>query len=326
MHNYTDNIHELEHSAKIPFGDIFDYRHSPISEIYERFFQFCQENLTNQCNEYNIQPAKFYFRTEYGINARAGVLNGYFIIGVNMQTIHSLYDLFYEKNGIFETDHYLSNNYKDVVNKFDVPVGHLMFQLATLFTYYHELGHLIQKSPILPLWLSEQYIDKNNEVFSIERHVLELDADINAAHSICFHLIEYLKKLNPEDRTQENLYKILSIGIASIFSYFLLYFQDTKNIYYKKYTHPHPLVRISYIVDCFIRVAEINLPSDFLINLEKTLKEGFRISDIFFRTVLSSNLVDDFGKLLLTESNNIEMYINELLNIAEKMPYLVKNR
>lgn len=326
MYNYTDNVHELEHSAKIPFGDIFDYQDSPIIEIYERYFQFCQENLTTECNDYDIQPAKFYYRTEYGINARAGIQNGYSIIGVNMQTIHSLYDLFYEKNDIFETDEYLSINYAELVKKFDVPVGHLMFQLATLFTYHHELGHLIQKSPNLSLWLTEQNVDTTKDEFSIDRHILELDADLNAAHSICFHLIEYLKKLEPKDRTQENLQKILSIGVASIFSYFLLYFQDAKSIYYKEHTHPHPLVRISYIVDCVIRVAEINLPPGFKIDLGNTLKEGFIISDTFFRNVLNSTLVDDFGKHFLAESKNIEAYVNELLGVAEGMPNLVKNR
>ena len=326
MYNYTDIAYELEHSANIPIGDIFDYQYSPICDIYEQYFQYCQENLTTQCQEYDIQPAKFYFRTEYGINARAGIQNGYSIIGVNMQTIHSLYDLFYEKNKIFEIDEYLSINYGDLVKKFDIPVGHLMFQLATLFTYHHELGHLIQKSPTLPFWLTEQYINTTKDEFSIHRHILELDADLNASHSICFHLIEYLKKLEANERTQQNLQKILSIGVASIFSYFLFYFEKEKNIYYKEHTHPHPLVRISYIVDCVIRVAAINLPSDFKIDLGNTLKEGFIISDTYFKIALNSNLVDSFGKDFLKESRHIEEYINELLKIAENMPNLVKNR
>jgi hypothetical protein len=326
MYNYTDNVHELEHSAKIPFGDIFDYQYSPMSEIYERYFQFCQENLTTKCNDYNIQPAKFYYRTEYGINARAGIQNGYSIIGVNMQTIHSLYDLFYKKNDIFEIDEYISNNYGELVKKFDVPVGYLMFQIATLFTYHHELGHLIQKSPNLSLWLSEQYVDTTIDEFSIDRHILELDADINAAHSISFHLIEYFKNLNPKDRIQENLQNILSIGMASIFSYFLLYFQKEKRIYYKEKTHPHPLIRISYIIDYIIRIAEINLPPDFKINKVNTLKEGFTISSSLYKNALNPTLLDEFEKVFFEESNNIEAYINELLELSKDILNLVKNR
>lgn len=325
-YNYEENIEVLSQSAGIPLNDIFDFEYSPIKQIYERYFQFCQENLSEECAEYDIRPARFYFRAVYGINARAGKHNGYSIIGVNMQTVHSLYDLFYEKNDIFETDDYLNENYKSLIDNFDVPVGHLMFQLATLFTFYHERAHLIQKSPILELWVSEQIEEMVDDEFSIERHVLELDADLDAAHLICFHLIEYWKKLSPENRTQANLQKIFSVGVASVFSYFLLYFKESMEVYYNQHTHPHPLVRISYIVDCFIRVAEINLPNDFILDLRTTLREGFVISDIFYKSVFQSNLVEDFASHFMAESGNIENYVNELLGVGEGMPNLLKNR
>lgn len=325
-YNYSDIIEELKANAQVPSGDIFEYDFSEIKEIYQRYFQFCQENLTEECSDFEIQPAKFYYRSEYGINARAGLQNGYFIIGVNMQTIHSLYDLFYEKNDIFETDPFLLENYKKLTDKFDVPVGHLMFQLATLFTFYHERAHLIQKSDLLSTTLFEQPTPIDGQAFSIERHVIELDADLDAAHKICFHLIEYFKKLETDDKTSENLQKILSLGVASVFSYFLLYYKDDVKVYYKKYTHPHPLVRISYIVDCFVRVAEINLPGDFKIDLGKTIRDGFAIADIFYNSVLNIELVEGFAAQFMNESKNVEEYVNELLGTGEGMAYLVKNR
>lgn len=325
-YKYTDTIEELKAKALVPVGDIFEYEFSEIKDIYQGYFQFCQENLTEECNDFDIQPAKFYYRTEYGINARAGLQSGYFIIGVNMQTIHSLYDLFYEKNDIFETAPFLLENYKKLIDKFDVPTGHLMFQLATLFTFYHERAHLIQKSDLLSTTLFEQPTATNEHEFSIERHVIEMDADLDASHNICFHLVEYFKKLDPNDKTSENLQKILSLGIASIFSYFLLYYKDSMKIYYKEYTHPHPLVRISYILDCFVRVAEINLPGDFKIDLRKTIREGFIITDTFYRTVFSIELVDGFAGQFMNESGIVELYVNELLEVGEGMAYLVKNR
>lgn len=325
-YNYTDIIDDLKDNAKVPIGDIFEYEFSEIKDIYQRYFQFCQENLTEECDEFDIQPAKFYYRTVYEINARAGLQNGYFIIGVNMQTIHSLYDLFYEKNNIFESDLFLLENYKELTDKFDVPAGHLMFQLATLFTFYHERAHLIQKSDLLAASLFEQPMPTNQNEFSIERHIIELDADLDAAHKICFHLIEYLKKLNANDRTPENLQKILSLGVASIFSYFLLYYKEKVKMYYKEFSHPHPLVRITYIVDCFVRVAEINLPGDFKIDLGKTIREGFIITDTFYKSVLNIELVEGFAEQFMSESKNVEVYVNELLGVGEEIEYLVKNR
>jgi len=325
-YNYADTIEELKANAKVPAGDIFEYEFSEIKDIYQLYFQFCQENLTEECNDFDIQPAKFYYRTEYGINARAGFQNGYFIIGVNMQTIHSLYDLFYEKNDISETAPFLLENYKELTDNFDVPTGHLMFQLAALFTFYHERAHLIQKSDLLSTTLFEQPIPTNEQGFSIERHVIELDADLDAAHKICFHLVEYFKKLDANDKISENLQKILSLGVASIFSYFLLYYKEGVKVYYKEYTHPHPLVRISYIVDCFVRVAEINLPEDLKVDLGKTIREGFIIADTFYKSVFNIELVEAFSGQFMNESKNVELYVNELLGIGEGMAFLVKNR
>lgn len=325
-YNYTEIIDDLRARAQVLTGDIFEYEFSEISDIYERYFQFCQENLTEECDEFDIQPAKFYYRSEYGINARAGLQNGYFIIGVNMQTIHALYDLFYERNNIFETDPFLLDNYKELTDKFDVPPGHLMFQLATLFTFYHERAHLIQKSDLLPTSLFEQPTKTNTQDFSIERHVIELDSDLDTAHKICFHLVEYFKKLNANDRAVENFQKILSLGVASVFSYFLLYYKEDVKVYYKEYTHPHPLVRISYIVDCFVRVAEINIPEDLKIDLGKTIRDGFSIANTFYKSVFKIELVERFAAQFMEESNDVEVYVNELLGVGEGMPYLVKNR
>jgi hypothetical protein len=312
--------------AKIPVSDVFDYEESPIKELYDKYFQFCQENLSEKCKEHAIQPAKFYYRNEYGINARAGMLNGYFIIGVNMQTIHLLYQFFYVKNDTFESDEHLVGTYSELSTKFDVPAGHLMFQLAILFTFYHERAHLIQKSPNLMLGLSEKLDDSDQREFVIGRHILELDADLDAAQEICFHLFDYWKKLKQLDRTENNLQKILSLGIASIFSYFLLYFDRSMKIYYDQHTHPHPLVRITYIVDCFIDVAQKNAPIGFSLDARATLREGFVVSEVFSQNVFQANIVQDYADQFKTEGKNIENYVNELLSEAERIPNLVKNR
>lgn len=325
-YNYQKNIKELNELAKIPVTDFFDYTDSRIKLLYEKYFQFCQENLSEKCVEYAIQPAKFYYRSEFGVNARAGLLNGYFVIGVNMQTIHELYQCFYERNNIFEDDERLIKNYGHLSSKFDVPPGHLMFQLAILFTFYHERAHLIQKSPILSLGLSEtlgQSIPKDQVIL---RHILEMDADIDAAQQIYFHLFEYWKKLKPEDRTQDNLQKIISLGVASVFSYFLLYFDRKIKVYYDQYSHPHPLVRITYIVDCFIRVTEMHVPKGFNLDLRATLREGLVVSDIFSGNVFQANIVQDYANEFKTEGKSIENYVNELLHIADGIPNLVKNR
>ncbi|MBT1695921.1 hypothetical protein KK083_03470 [Fulvivirgaceae bacterium PWU4] len=325
-YSYRDNIAELTDKAKIDISDIFDYESSPIKELYEKYFQFCQENLAEHCNDFNISPAKFYYRPEFGINARAGRVNGYFVIGVNMGTVHSLYDLFYQKNTIFQSHDLLLKNYGGLIEKFDVPVGHFMFQFGILFTYYHERAHLIQTSPLLANWFSEQSGNGPHNTFSIERHILEMDADIDAAQHICFHLIEYWKKLNTEDRTEDNIQKILSIGVASIFSYFLLYYKQGIKIYYRQHTHPHPLIRLSYIVNCLSQVAKINLPLSFQLDQNAMSQNGIVIADLFYKEVFHSSRVGNALAQSTSEGRNIQEYVNELLQLAGAFPNLVMKR
>lgn len=330
MANYEYKLitEEIINNAGIPPADVFDYKDSPIQAVFARYFQFCQENLTERNNEFDIQPAKFYFRTQLSVNASAGLTpTNYYIVRVNMGTLVKLYDLFYEKNSIFDEAEELSA-YELLNKNLDAPLGYLMFQLSSLFTYYHELAHLIQKSPTLPLWIDESYILPEGGNYNADSHVKEFDADLNGAHLICFHLIEYWKKQKPELRTQESFQMLLSIGGASILSYFLLLPNADRDIYYKDFTHPHPFVRIAYIVDCFIKVAEINLPEEMQVNLNATqiTSESFKIADNFFKRVLNNDKIQTFGAVFLTESANIKTYVTELIELSKADITLVRNR
>ncbi len=326
MHDYHKIIEELKSKAGVPADDIFEFDNSNLKDIFLNYFEYCQENLINHCTKYSIQPARFYYRNYYEINARAGISNGYFIIGVNMGTVQEIYSLFYDNNNIFEQDENLSPTFGTLGTVINIPLGFFMFQLATLFTYHHELAHLIQKSDILKTGITEQYVYQANPEFSIERHILEFDADLHGANATCTQILVQFKLLSIENQTEENLAKLLSMGIASIFSYFLLFFNDSEKIYYKEYTHPHPIVRISYVLDCFIRVAQENLPINNKIRPEPLLKLCFIISDIFFKTTLEKDAVKSFRIHLLNESFIIENYVNELLSTSKEMKNLVMNR
>ena len=328
MHDYNKVIQELIRLGIIDSSEIFDYEFSPLKEIYQNYFDYCQENLLNHCHEYNIQPARFFFSNNYGVNAKAGLIKDYFVIGVNMDTIHTAYELFYEQNNIFDENPILSEMFLELSDKLDVPFGFLMFQMTTLFTYHHELAHLVQKSSLLETGFHEQYGIGHEIEYSIEKHVLEFDADIQGANAICFQLLEYFKKLPNEDQTIKNLSKLMSLGITSIFSYFLICFNKTKNLYYKKFSHPHPLIRICYVLDCFVAVVEENFPfKNVKLKPENLIRFGFSISDIFFRSKTQyQHLTGEFQSQFIDKTDGIEYYINELLEYSKTMKNLMINR
>lgn len=328
-YDYTKISEELVNEAQISKNDIFEFEYGELKPIFASFFKFCQENLSERCDRYNIQPAKFYYSNEYSVNASAFSTTGerpYYIIRMHMGTIVRLYHLFYDKNDIFDTDNDL-RSYQPLIEPLKIPLGLLMFQLVQLFTYYHELTHLIQKSPLLSLGLTEaQNADEEN--YSLDKHILELDADLNAAHFVCFHILEFWRKQKKEFQVQENLEKLLAIGTASVLSYFLLLAPLTQNIYYKKFSHPHVFIRIAYIIDCFVDVASANLRPEKMEKLDSSriVKAGFLLADKFFKSVLKVNRIETFSEQYFSEMEKIKNYANELLHLSTGYPNLYMNR
>ncbi len=327
MNDYQKICKELIEKNVIAANDIFEYEYSPLKDIYNNYFEYCQGYLVNYCQDYNIQPARIYFRTEFGVNARAGILKDYFVIGINMETIQKTYDLFYEKNDIFDDNQVLPEAFNDLFKLINVPLGFLMFQLSTLFTFHHELAHLVQKSPLLSTELTEQYNRITNYQFTIERHVLEFDSDYHGADAICAQLIAHFNKLSSENQNLKNLSLLLSMGIASMFSYFLLFFNGDTKIYYREFSHPHPTIRICYVIDRFIDAAITNLPFSVKINREKLTELGFIISDVFLKSQLKSNeTLREFKKQFLEHYDGIQNYSNELVEHSITMKNLMTNR
>lgn len=327
MTEYQKICKELIEKHIIEADDIFDYEYSPLKDIYSNYFEYCQVYLINYCQEYNIQPARIYFHNDFSVNARAEISNDYSIIGINMGLVQGTYDLLYEKNDIFEKSQDLPETFAEVSKLINIPLGFLMFQLTTLFTFHHELAHLVQKSPLLTTELTEQYNRNGTLQFTIEKHVLEFDSDNHGADAICGQLIEHFNRLSPENQTLKNLSVLLSMGIASMLSYILLFFKGDTKIYYKESSHPHPTIRICYIIDRFINTAITNLPVSIKINQEILTRLGLQISNVFLKFQPKSNeVLGEFRQQFLEHYPAIQNYSNELLEYSRAMKNLMINR
>jgi hypothetical protein len=275
----------------------FYYDGIPLEPVFEMYFQFCQENLVRKGNEYKIDPARIFIRNHRGVNAFATTHNGYYIVGVNAGTLINLYYFFDSKDELFDSPSLsFLNNLNTQLKTIDAPIFYLMQQFCNQFTYYHELGHLIQRSPELQMIIEEQYFSPTSKcVFSPERHVYEFDADIHGSEHIAFHVLQFWDKQGPGIRTAENLSHLISIAVAAIFSYFLKLMAGHDKMYYAETCHPHPLVRLAYIIDSFIQTIEGNPKSNVQINSNKIIQESFNILDVMFKAD-GSNQVEVFVK------------------------------
>lgn len=327
MKNYNEVIEKLIKKNIIGKNEFFDFENADLANEFEKYFDYCQTELEFYSLKYHISPAFIYFSLHFDVNARATLTQGVFLIEINMGTIQETYNKFYKNNLIFEQHISLSVGFKDLSTKIGVPINYLMFQLSTLFTFHHEAAHLVQFSYNDEKNFSEQYEQQSKNEFNFRNHILEYDADMHGASAVCSYVLEHFNRLQFKNQTKKNLLLLLSIGITSIFLYLLIYLDSTTKIYYRKFSHPHPLIRISYVIDCVMEVAKNNLPMKVSINKEKLMKLSFMIAEIYTQTQPNSNdLIQIFKESLLAKFESIEQYANEIVEHSIKMDNLIINR
>lgn len=325
MYNYKTLTDQLIAAGIIDQTDIYDYTADELSIVFDRYFQYCQKALTEHSLEFDIQPSQFYFKNDFTINAAAGKIQDHYIIRVNMGLIVTLYTKFYAENDLFDRDE-SKEIYRILMSSFDVPMGYIMFQMATYITFYHEQAHLIQKSPLLNHFLSEYNSVPNISNYSSLKHSLEFDADLHAAHCLIFVLKEYWQKLPQQYHNADYANELLALAFGSAFTYMMHLEESYSNIYYKEGTHPHPIIRITYILDVMIGVAELNF-DNIKLDSKKILSQGFKITSSYCEVGQQRDMVNTYAQMLYNEYPNIENFINNVL-IPESnvVPYLIKNR
>jgi len=322
---YKQVVQEIVALAGIPESDTFDFSKNDPYGVVESYFQFCQLDLTTKNEAYDIQPARIYIRANMEVNAAAKKCNDYYIMRVNFGTILSMFRLYTDRREVFNGEQL--SDFKHLHEQLDASLDYLLFQVSTQFTYYHEKGHLIQASPINEIWLQESYVEltPEQEPFSLQRHLYEFDADLHASTLIGFHLLQYWRKQSAELQTDENLNLIISLGTAAVLSYFIFLQQKYLKIYYEASTHPHPLIRISYILDNLVKAVEGNLNRKIL-NSNIITANAFRITDALFN-VSGDQWVRNFGTLFLQERDRIKQYIQGVLwENAQAVPELTIHR
>jgi hypothetical protein len=293
VHNYKDIAEEIVKNVGIKPDDVFYYDGIPLEPVFEMYFQFCQENLRIKSNEFGIEPARIFIRNHRGVNAFATKHKDYYIVGVNAGTLINLYYFFDNKDELFDgPDLAFLNNLNKHLKTLDSSIFYLMQQFCNQFTYYHELGHLIQRSPELQNSIEELYFSPGSEcVYSPEKHVYEFDADIYGSEHIAFHVLQFWEKQNSAETC-----------------------------------HPHPLVRIVYIIDSFIQTIQGNAKSKVNINSNKIIQDSFKMLDVLFKAD-GSKQVEVFMELFWKEKENINAYIRgKIFSLVDKMPELAYNR
>lgn len=321
MKRYSENIEILKSIfKKYDYLDESQIENYIDENFYKDYFVFCQDNLEQQQINFDFKSAIFYFRNNDSLNACAMKCNNHYAINICYYYFQTLKTRLIDDNFIFENIDFAQklSNLTQIVPIDKIKL--LMFQCSTIFTYYHELGHLIQFKNKGDIHLSE---NNKNEIFKLQNHIYEFDADLNGAQFVFFHIAEYIENLSI-NKNKQLVEDIISLSLSSILISRLLleeFKSDSKfeAVYFYEKSHPHSLVRTIYILEHFM----LNISEDFpeiILDKKEILGNSFSITELYFKN-------NSLKKFMYDYHDNPELINNHIENLkkdCEKYPELVR--
>lgn len=320
MVNYQEISKIIIENTFIKEDEIFDFELSPYKEEFNSSFKFYYEALKVH-SYYGIEPNLLFYKNEYSVNAAACKQNGFYIVYINMGTLVYLITRFKENTNLI--DRSIDIELLEFEKKLDVPINILMYQVAKHFTFYHEMAHLVQQSDLLENGLFENRID--NDKYSFINHLLELDADKFSALCVGEHILQYSRNLFGKNINNDQIEKLLVITCSSALFYILSFNTNKEEIYYEKYSHPHPIIRITCIVSHIVNytLQVLNLEKyDITVTITDILKKTIRLSNKLALNKFKENIIDDYQTILNLEQINILNYIGKFIEEESNNPML----
>lgn len=243
--SYEVEIHNAINRNLSNYADIFDFAETPNEELYKNYYIFCRENLDIQSAKYNIQPNIFLFRNAFSSNAKAfRTSENNFGIFVNIGLIGYCVDNLLNNENL---NSYVDDLFPGTVDYLDIEVSKLAFQIATQFSYYHELAHLIQFSKKAGRFSLKER-DEDCNAYDETKHILEINADTFASISIASHIQQYIEKSFGNNVSQQLVEETIVILGSCLLNYITSFYNDLQNIYFAEYSHPHPVLRIFNVI------------------------------------------------------------------------------
>lgn len=304
---YQSNMTILVSESVIQNNDYFNYEFSPIKEIYELFYTYCQEYLDLKSVELKVSPAKLYYSNDTSINASADKRNGYFLVSINCGTILHMHSFFLEKKEVFEKDEF--KQYSKVLFKLGYQVQDFLTIVLYKFIFHHEVGHLVQKSEVENFSFPETFTSDNIHSFdSFTHHILEFDADWLASCNISFLTLDLIKEADDNNFTQINLENIITLTITGIISYFIKS-NSRRELYFEKEKHPHNFIRLIYITELILPLIIHN--TNIQVNSNDILHNVLTLTTLLFENE-DYNPIMDFTAIYSEHKNQIREYIEKI--------------
>jgi hypothetical protein len=234
---------------------------------------------------------------------------------MNMGYVHTVSEMFRRAQGIFETHEDLKY-YVAQPNYARVSISDFMFKVVSQFTFFHERAHLIQHREESEFLFQDNTIGESETKWDESRHVKEWDADLAAVRQMYFRTLVDYELLEPEYQGKDALFKLICVSISAILLYFFRTHGDDE-IYFAKKTHPHPIVRIKYIMHHFSILLRWKRPFGFSYDLGSITNEVYKVC--YLIGDIDNHKMKQYFQ---AHDADIELYIEGLGSAAKKYPKL----
>lgn len=306
MADYSIDVNNAIKYEILNKSDICDFWSDDLKNIVSKYYNFCRESLDKYSERIGIKPNVFIYSNDLTPNARAGVnKDRTFAIIINKGLMVDCKKTFLDNEKL---NAYIEEKYKHVADNLDMKVSELAFQVATQFTFYHELAHLLQFTKNTEQIELYENVDIQSE-YSSEKHILEINADAFAAIAVTNNIFKCIK-CDTEEGVVEDIIVVLGVCLLS----HIVSFYTNKDMYIKAYSHPHPFLRMLNILfqyteyfskakyEGYISIMDIKQTSNQMIDLYRILEKK-NIFDTKF-----VNYIHNAGKY----EEDIKNYIKQL--------------
>lgn len=308
MKDYDIEIQEAIKYKILEFSEIYDFRNTPFEIIISDFYNFCRENMDIHSQNNNITPNVLIFNNYLNSNAFAMLNDGIFSISINLGLFKKCDENFLKNEKL---DLQIEKRFSDISSKLDNRISGLGFQIATNFTYYHELAHLLQFSKKNENFKINERVD-NSSQYDLQKHYLEINADSFASIALASHISQYLEKSFGKILNQEISENVIVILGVCLLNHIANFHTDISKIYLKEKTHPHPFLRIFNVV---LSLTNYLNQSEFLKNRNIEIKtyEVFKKILDFYEELENEKVFDTTFGNAMNEGAEIQTEISEYL-------------
>lgn len=262
--SYKETVDYLIKNTSLTEEEVFRYTGTPLEDYFEKLFRFYSGNLKHN-SKFGANPSYIVFYNRNEIYAGARKSKNHYIIGFDKgigNKLSAWYNQYFDFSKIPGLE-----EFKKLEVEINYRIAALLEQAINHYIFYHEFGHLIQRS-LEEEFERSDYLSNNCE-FDYQKHIEEIDADNFSGLSLATHFYESISKFSIWSNDSKKKEELIAISISGIMAFILALPMCSKLFYTKEYEHPHNSLRANNILNAILNQLKDILPyRDSKINLD----------------------------------------------------------